>query len=395
VLTGALTVALVVVAAPWLASHVGVRRWIAAARLDPRDEPLGAALRIVVPARDEATRIEACVASIVGLREGGWSAVIVDDGSGDGTADLARAAAGAHPSVRVVTAPPRPDGWAGKPWACAVGAAGDEPWILFVDADVRLDPRAPASLVACAEAGRRDLLSVFGRWERVTLGERWLVPAFGWVIRGAVDARAVRDGRQAFANGQCLLVRRSVYTSIGGHGAVRGSVLDDVGLARAVRAGGGRLDVRWAPWAFVVRPYRSGIEVLRGFHKNLHVGLGAGRVASLAAAAALVASGVGPLGIGLTAALTGRPALVIAAGLVVLAQVALRVRLDALDARPDPVGAVGHPVAIAVVGATLAASALAPRATWRGRTYVAGAAGSDTTTPSRQGGGRGGAGDGT
>jgi cellulose synthase/poly-beta-1,6-N-acetylglucosamine synthase-like glycosyltransferase len=373
VLDAALTVGLLGLGMPWVATHLGLGAWRRRWGLEPREGPLDAVLAVVVPARDEARDIGGCVEALRRLADRDLRVVVVDDHSTDGTAERARAAAGDDPRIRVIPAPTRPAGWAGKAWACHAGAeaAGEVPWLLFVDADVRLDPRTPGTLVTLCGDTAGDVASAFGTWEVEGFWERLLVPAFGWLVRGAVPLARVERGEVPFANGQCLLVRREAYRRAGGHGAVRDDVLDDVGLAAAVQRVGGRVRVRHAPWAFRVRPYRSLAEVVAGYRKNLYAGLDRrlGRAVSLAGVLLLVT--VGPVLIAAVAAAAGAWSAAGTALLVLGLQVTARARLEALDGRAPGI-ALLHPLAGAIMAWTLLLSALRPVATWKGRRFEAG-----------------------
>jgi glycosyltransferase involved in cell wall biosynthesis len=209
----------------------------------------------VVPARDEAAAIGACVAAL--RATGAGEVVVVDDGSADATADVA-AAAGA----RVVAAPPLAPGQVGKPAACRAGAAAtDSTWLWFVDADVVVAPDALARLLAHADETGADLVSALGRVATPTLAARWLLPEVGLTLARRLD---LSDG--TFASGQCLLIKRSAYDAAGGHD-VR-AVVEDVTLARAVTARGGRVETVLAPDLYETTMYATLGEAWRGLLKN-------------------------------------------------------------------------------------------------------------------------------
>jgi len=207
-------------------------------------------VRVVIPARDEAAKIAQCVASVVGQAS---EVVVVDDASSDSTGERA-ASAGAR-VVRLDGDPP--PGWLGKPRACAAGAEGATTrWLAFVDADVVLQPHALATMAA---ATRHTSTSIAGGLACSSFWERLLLPELGLaLVQGGIP--------HDFASGQCFLVRRDRYESVGGHNnrSVRGSVIDDRDLARAL----GDHDPRLAPKLMRARMY-SGFGALRdGLAKN-------------------------------------------------------------------------------------------------------------------------------
>jgi glycosyltransferase involved in cell wall biosynthesis len=210
-------------------------------------------VRVVIPARDEAGVIEACVAAVLGQAT---EVVVVDDGSTDGTGERA-AAAGARVVWLDEGLPP---GWMGKPRACLAGTAGaTTEWLAFVDADVVLHPSALATMAAATTA---TSTSIVGGLDCRTFWERLLLPELGLALAQA-------GFPDDFASGQCLLVRRDAYWAVGGHGHpdVRRSVVDDRDLARAL----GGHDARLAPRLMRARMYRDLAGIRAGLVKNQSV----------------------------------------------------------------------------------------------------------------------------
>lgn len=230
-----------------------------------------ARVSVLVPARDEATRIDACLNA---LREQDILEILVlDDGSSDGTADLVRAAAAGDPRVRLLDGAPLPAGWLGKAHACAQLAAearGDV--FAFVDADVRLAPGAVGAATALLESTGLDLIAPHPRQLAGSAAERLVQPLLQWSVLTTLPLRlAERSPRPSLsaANGQFVLVRRSAYERAGGHAAVRARVLEDLALLRAIKAAGGRGVMVDGTALATCRMYAGWAELRDGYGKSL------------------------------------------------------------------------------------------------------------------------------
>jgi glycosyltransferase involved in cell wall biosynthesis len=322
---------------------------------------------VVVPARDEAGRVGACVAALLAQDAAVAEVLVVDDGSGDATA-----AEAARAGARVEPAPPPRPGVAGKAAACAHGArlATAGRWLAFVDADVTLAPEALSRLLAVCLAGGVAAASPLARQATRTWWEELLLPDLGLQVAERLDLAAVADpGRAAaFLSGQCLLVRRDAYEAVGGFGAVAGSLVEDVALAGRLKAAGHRLEVRLAPGLAAVRMYGRFGDLWAGLAKNLAVVWGAG-AAPLAWQAARAAAGWAPW-LALAARPRGAAARLAAAG--GLLQLTVRAG-GRLVAGADPRLAAAYPLADLVLLAVYADSVRRHRTgaplTWKGRTY--------------------------
>ena len=233
----------------------------------PPDPPKVA---VVIAARNEEADLPATLDGLIGQTYAPAEIVVVDGGSTDRTREVIDARA---PRVRRIDEPPLPPGWVGKNWGCATGAqATTSEWLLFLDADVRLEPGALAALLDRTRATGSDLLTVAPKVEMVGFWERVVLPFMVQLI--LLYFRAPRmsrpNSRAALVNGQCYLIRRSVYESVGGHLAIRGYVLEDIALARNLKAAGARMRVVWAPELATTRMYRDRHEMFEGLLKNIH-----------------------------------------------------------------------------------------------------------------------------
>lgn len=213
----------------------------------------------IVPARDEAEVIERSIGSL--LRQdyaGDFAIVLVDDHSSDGTADIARRLPGAD-RLRIVAAPPLPRGWTGKLSAMNRGLAeaGDAELVLFTDADIVHGPADLSALVARLDDKKRDLVSLMVKLHCDSVAERLLIPAFVFFFAMLCPFAWVADRRRktAAAAGGCMLIRRTALERIGGLAAIKGELIDDCALARAVKNSGGSIRLDLTREAESIRPY--------------------------------------------------------------------------------------------------------------------------------------------
>jgi hypothetical protein len=351
--------ALVIVgaAAAWCLANIVLTR-IATRHRAPKTAPLTTpSLLIVVPCRDDADRLPACLAGIRAQTYADTAVVVVDTGSTDGSSDEAAAWIGEDD---VVVAPPTPPGWEPRDWARRVGVDADEgDLILFVAPDTVLAPPAARLLVEHLETAGLDLLSGIPRDLMPRVGERAAVPGFAMALFGLVPLwfPALTRGRPApvaFADSGLLLVRRSAYLAAVGEGVMPtgrvGSHLADgrriarvfvederrVGLVHAARLAGRRradsIDATVATW------------------RRRTVQGGRGRLAAaIAIAIAWSVAWIGPLALPAAAILADVPSGTIALSLVPLALI-LAARVALAGSQRQPVLSVlWHPVTVLVV----------------------------------------------
>lgn len=242
------------------------------------DGPFVPTVSVVVPARNEAPNIEACVGSLAESTYPDFEIIVVDDRSDDRTGELARTVAtGNARRIVVVDGEALPEDWLGKPWACHQGsevATGD--LLLFTDADTVHSPDLLGRAVAGLGEEGADLLTVVGRQVMVTFWERVVQPHvfFLMLFRFPDFERVARNDnwRDAIANGQFLFFPRSSYEAIGGHTSVQDEVVEDLALAQVVKRAGLRLRIRSAEDSLATRMYRSLSHIVEGWSKNMLMG---------------------------------------------------------------------------------------------------------------------------
>ena len=226
---------------------------------------------LVIPARNEEARIGRVVLSVAAQKHVA-EIIVVNDQSTDRTGEILERLKAEVECLRTVNTGPLPEGWTGKAHAVATGTrearAG---WLLLTDADTEHLPGSLETLLARAEAERVDLLSVSPGQETPSWWERAVIPLIYVELARRYRFEDVSDPASlvAAANGQYILIRREVYDRAGGHAAVRGEIVEDVELARRVKAAGGKL--LFMPGAAWVRTrmYRKFGDMWHGWTKNL------------------------------------------------------------------------------------------------------------------------------
>ncbi len=234
---------------------------------------------VLVPARDEAANIEACVTSLLAQQYPDFAVWVLDDNSTDGTAEILAQLAQRYPRLHVVRGAPLSAGWLGKPWAChQLAQLADGELFLFTDADTRHHPATLREAVNALQATRSDLLSATVREEAVTWSEKLIIPVIPWTILAFlpldIGLRILPWPAFSAANGQFMLFRREAYVAIGGHAAVRRDVVEDLALARRIKAARRRLWLVDAGERVTCRMYHNLREVVQGFSKNFYAAFG-------------------------------------------------------------------------------------------------------------------------
>lgn len=239
-------------------------------------------IAVIIPAYNESENIEACVLSVLdssSLAADRLEVWVVDDQSTDLTLSLLRSleVRVVDPRLQILPGQPRPtDGqWQGKNWACAQAADRTTcEFILFIDADVRLQPGAIEAAVETAQANQLDLLNCVPALVCGSLGE-WLVqPLIFMNLLISFDSVAVHDPKNptAYAAGPFMLFRRAAYEAVGGHLAVADQVAEDVALARLIKHQGLRLGYYLGANIATLRMYRTWGQLWEGWTKVLYVG---------------------------------------------------------------------------------------------------------------------------
>jgi hopene-associated glycosyltransferase HpnB len=289
----------IIALAIWLHLFLG-RGWFWRVRKLVADAPAEYALTewpsviAVVPARNEAKTIGRVVTSLVEQDyPGQFALIMVDDHSEDATAAIVRQvaeASSARKRVSIVSAPTLEAGWTGKVWALNAGVSSvevsegtalsenrsDTPdsaaassadqapsFYWFTDADVIHAPDTLRRLIVRAGRDKLDLASLMVLLQASTFPERALIPAFLYFFLMLYPPKWIADQElgTAGAAGGCILLKREALARITGLASIKGEVIDDCALAKAVKASGGTAWMGLTRKSTSLRAYRTFGEI--------------------------------------------------------------------------------------------------------------------------------------
>lgn len=310
---------------------------------------------ILIPARNEELGIGAAVRCALATTGVEVEVVVMDDHSTDDTIDVVEELSRNDPRVRLIRAPDLPSGWNGKQHACwQLSHAAKFDRLLFMDADVRLEPTAVARLLAEQSLSGCNLLSGFPRQLTPTLAEQLLIPMMYFVLLGYLPLARMRASNQVELGagcGQLFLTNKADYMAAGGHAAIQSSRHDGLQLPRSFRHAGLMTDLVDASDLASVRMYCGWSSVLNGLQKNATEGI-ANRRLIIPFSVLLLGASVMPLLMLGHAIYHGWP--VASVAVLVLATVLSFVPRAMIAARFERTwfGAALHPLAVAIFVAT-------------------------------------------
>jgi hypothetical protein len=348
-------------------------------RRAPRFGAPAESVSVLIPARNEERSIRRAVESVLASRGVDLEVVVMDDQSDDRTAEIVRDLSDRDPRVRLENAPPLPQGWCGKQHACqALAKAARNPVLLFIDADVTVEPDGIRRTLGFLHRSGAALVSGVPRQITGSLVEKLVVPVIHFILLGFLPIVAMRLSRRpAFAAGcgQLFMTRKAAYERAGGHSAIRASRHDGIALPRSYRRNGLKTDLFDATDVASCRMYRGAGELWEGFAKNADEGM-ASPASILPWTVLLIGGQIFPAILLIVAILGGAaPPVVTLAALGALLPIAARL-VYSVRFRQSLTGALLHPLGILLVVAIqwysllLRISGHAP--TWKGRPQVQG-----------------------
>ncbi|PCK20393.1 glycosyl transferase [Bacillus pumilus] len=234
-------------------------------------------LSILIPARNEEERLEACLQSIVDQRFYPKELIVLDDHSTDQTRAIVERFAEKYPWIHVQSGQALKRGWLGKSYACSqLAEAASSDWLLFLDADVRLKCGAIEAVYKQLSTQKTGMLSGFPEQKTGTLFEHLVVPMMMFTIGCHLPVKWVRKSSNpvfAAAHGGFIAIEKNCYHAIGGHEVIKDSLVDDMALAKRVKEKGFPFTLASIHPFVYMRMYESGQEVWEGYRKNLFPGV--------------------------------------------------------------------------------------------------------------------------
>ena len=239
----------------------------------PPDAPL---ISVCVPARNEERNIRACVEAILNQDYPNLEVIVLDDRSNDSTPLILAEIASRDSRLHSLSGSDLPKGWAGKPHALfQASASAHGAWLCFVDADTFLTPATLSSCYAKALQTQADMFTIMTFQILGSFWEKTVMPLVMTALSVGFSPRQVNNPnrKDAIANGQFILIKRSVYEAIGGHASVKDNIVEDKAISQQVKRNGYRLIVADGMKLVRTRMYTSLPEMWEGWTKNIYLGL--------------------------------------------------------------------------------------------------------------------------
>ena len=336
---------------------------------------------IMVPARNEEDNIAKCLDSLLAQSYPHIEVIVANDRSTDRTAEIVREMCEKDDRLRLVEVQDLPEEWTGKNHALdtAVKEAKGE-WFVFTDADTWHAPACTAQCMSHALSAGVDMLSLVGKQDHRTLWERMFVPPIAATLMLWFRQKKVNnpDCPVAFANGQFILISRSMYEKCGGHARVRRELLEDIAMSKEAKKEGGHIHLVYAAELLTTRMYDTFGSFFRGWSRILHSGLEKSSVRLFLQLVLTFLCSIGPAIaalIGLVGLAMGDPGAlpVLLLGMLVCTVTMWAVARTYSVSESDPRYALLHPINCLVIVGVLAhafyTAATGSGIVWRGTTY--------------------------
>lgn len=236
------------------------------------------AVSILVPMRNEERNVKTIISSMKAISYPHVELIVLNDQSTDRTQEVLEQEIAGDSRFKIIQGTELPEGWVGKVHAChqlQQAAHGD--YLLFADADIRFCPSSVGGTLSLMKQKNAALLSGFPAFDVPPLLSKLMVPMLHFVVFFHLPialANYTKMPAATAANGMWMMFERRSYDRIGGHAAVRGSLVEDVHIARKIKAAGYKMLLANITKSVRCRMYEKNSEVWEGFLKNSYTGIG-------------------------------------------------------------------------------------------------------------------------
>ena len=238
-------------------------------------------ISLLIPARNEEAVIGRLLTSLQQLDYPDFEVLVCNDHSSDNTEEILNWFAGEDERIHWFLGDKLPEDWLGKNFAChqlAQKASGK--YLVFLDADVELSADSIRKAVAFFQEKQLSLLSVFPQQRMESLAEWITVPMMNWILQSLLPMILVQKNSfssLSAANGQFMMFDAENYRTNQWHTKVRNQNVEDIRLARLMKANGMKIAVLLGNFDVFCRMYRNLNEAVLGFSRNIHEYFGGSR----------------------------------------------------------------------------------------------------------------------
>ncbi|TDL34824.1 glycosyltransferase [Jeotgalibacillus sp. S-D1] len=253
--------------------------------LKQTDHSLKGKVSILIPMRNEEENAAGIINSIKSIQYPEIEVLVLNDKSTDRTEECLQRAINGDQRFSVYEGSELPKGWVGKVHACKqLGKRAKGEYLLFLDADVRVEPNVVHQAMHVMERYNSKLVTGFPKFPIRPFIGRLLVPLQHFFIffhlPNIIGNTTVIPAFTA-AHGAFMFFEKKAYDAIGGHAAVKDSLIEDIHITRTMKRHGFKATLANVTPSVSCFMYDTNKDVWEGFLKNIYVGLGRSPVTAL------------------------------------------------------------------------------------------------------------------
>ncbi|PVX49219.1 cellulose synthase/poly-beta-1,6-N-acetylglucosamine synthase-like glycosyltransferase [Balneicella halophila] len=235
-------------------------------------------ISLLIPARNEETNISFLLSDLQKSKNENIEIIVFDDESTDNTAEVVQNFANQDKRIVLLKSDGLPQGWLGKNHACyQLAQKAQGKYLLFLDADVRIEANVINDAVSYLKRFNLKLLSIFPIQIQKTFGEKISIPVMNYILLTLLPLVFVRISpfkSHAAANGQFMLFDSETYRKIQPHHLFKKSAVEDIKIARHYKKEKLKIACLTGERRIQCRMYKTYKEAVKGFSKNVFIFFG-------------------------------------------------------------------------------------------------------------------------